>query len=30
VPSPPAEQEPKGKLYPPQSPVKTNPSPTKQ
>ncbi|QWE00556.1 lipoprotein [Polynucleobacter sp. JS-Mosq-20-D10] len=30
APSPPAEPEPKGKLYPPQSPVTTNPSPAKQ
>ncbi|WP_363925355.1 lipoprotein [Polynucleobacter sp. GWA2_45_21] len=30
APSPPSEQEPKGKLYPPQSPAATNPSSAKQ
>ncbi|WP_223146542.1 lipoprotein [Polynucleobacter sp. es-MAR-4] len=30
APSPPSEPEPKGKLYPPQSPATTNPTPTKQ
>ncbi|QWE10664.1 lipoprotein [Polynucleobacter sp. es-EL-1] len=30
APPPPTEPEPKGKLYPPQSPATTNPSPVKQ
>ncbi|WP_162785916.1 LPS translocon maturation chaperone LptM [Polynucleobacter necessarius] len=30
TPSPPSEPEPKGKLYPPQSPAATNPISTKQ